>query len=128
VLAGLEDWPRSRRERGSPEQVIAALRARRAAGKAISFAVLRREAPVLLRQIARHFGTFAAAQRAAGLVPEAELRRQTARAELLLALVRRALRGGRMNPYAVEKDAPALFSRIYRHFGSYRAAAAIIGF
>jgi hypothetical protein len=125
--AGLRRWPvRVMHPVLSRSATIAALRARRRAGKQVHEVALRRDDVRLLHSARRHFGTVAQARDAAGLKPDFA-REQWTKENIVRHLLARRARGQPINAGAVEKELPSLYRAAVRLFGSYYALASRYG-
>jgi len=110
-------------------RVVAALRARRDAGMALSFAAIYREDTPLGGGIARCFRSHTAALRAAGIDPEtvgARVHRWD-KADILAALRDREARGLALNVRGMKPSRSGLVQAASKRFGSYDEALRAAG-
>ncbi len=126
LAARIRGWPRRvRRPVASLRQTIAALRARRAAGKLMTVAAVAKADPRLRLAVRRYFPAFADALAAAGIASAA--RRRWSAAEVIAELRKRSARQRPMNSLAVEKDDVRLFKAAKRRFGAWGKVLAAAG-
>jgi hypothetical protein len=84
---------------------------------------MQKEDPGLHAAAVRHFGSYDAALRRAGIKPEEVRRRRSWTKDLVLAGIRAARRGGSgLTDSAMRRGDPALYGAAVRLFGSFTAA------
>lgn len=116
------------RERWSPERIIERLRARHAAGLALTTRAVLREEPKLYYAACSHFGGWREALSAAGIDPAEAPRRPRVTREAVVAELRRWAESAPVKTASeLQKASPRLYMRAYRLFGSWRAICEAAG-
>jgi hypothetical protein len=126
--AGLSSWPaRLVQPRLSRRELVARLRARRRLGLPVyRSAIVDADSRVYSSAIA-HYGSWAAALRAAGVKSDSPKQRRWSRALVLERLRARQASGRSLRPTDVQREDGSLYTQANQYFGSYRLAARQLG-
>jgi hypothetical protein len=126
--AGLDADEVSRYRRWDRNSILFELKGRARDGDPMSSGSLQRHDPGLHAAAVRHFQTYDAALRAAGLEPGDFRQRIKWDRNLVLKEIRRAARkGNRLADSQVRKEFPALYGAAIRLFGTFTAARKLSG-
>jgi hypothetical protein len=129
TAAGLGDLP-APRGLLSPHEVKHGLRARHRRGKPMTAVATQREEGRLVYAACKHFGTWKAAMRAAGLgavVDTSYSLPAPSAKDVVRMLQARHRRGRDMSCTTVRRDDGRLGRAAYKHYGSWRAAMTAAG-
>jgi hypothetical protein len=119
---GISGWPQQRNfPLPSPEEVVAGIQARRRRGDPMTTTALNATERRLAKAAYRHFGTWRAAMRAAGFGAEVAEGRWS-RAQVCAELNGWRLRREPLDGRTIQRDDPALWEAIVKHYGSLAAA------
>ena len=119
---GIRGWPRRLRSPlPEPGAVLAAIRRRHERGDSLRQRAVERAEPGIVTGAQKHFGTWRAAMKAAGL--ESLVGRPTwTKAQIVAGLRARHARGAALNMSIVEREEPSLAIAAVNHFGNMRKA------
>ena len=119
---GIRGWPRRLRSPLlEPHEVIAAIRRRHRRGDSLRQRAVGRGENAIVKGAVKHFGTWRAAMKAAGL--ESLVGRPTwTKAQIVAGLKARHARGAALNLSIVECEEPSLAIAAVNHFGNMRRA------
>lgn len=127
--AKLTRWPLRLHQLPMPKaEIIKQLRARARAGKPVYDGAVLDAAPRLRRSALAHWGRWPRVLAAARLRDDAPVRRRWSKAIVLAHLRARKKRGQTLRPGLVAKEDASLVVAASTYFGSYRAAAKLVGF
>lgn len=125
--AGVERWALRVRPLDSRDHAVRGLRARSGAGKPVHSSAVLREDMRLWESISRHFPTWEAALKRAGIETTSPRRRRWDQRSVMAELRARQKAGKAVSRNRVAREDVSLFNAARRHFGTYRAALAAIG-